>query len=135
MMMKRLFIAGLLGLFVFSSCKNKGDFSSAEHENVKVDAIRTNKDDVVKVRVIFKKDEKIEDIQSFSKVMQYEMDSCFYMVKDDQKSYPIFVMPVASGIDRAFEYMIGFEKDVTRAAKLVYVDRYRSKKDIELNFK
>lgn len=130
--MRKLFIIGLFGLLAILSCRNKGNYNSTKNGELTLMAISGQKEGLLKVRLTFDQKGEGLDAPRFVEAMQYDMDSCFYIQGEGPKSYPIYVEPIANGMRKNFEYLIGFERDFKKGEKLVYVDRYRSKKNIEL---
>jgi hypothetical protein len=135
-MKKKALILGLLILsMMISSCVNRDSYSSATDGKISVMAIKNQREGIVKVRVIFKDNKQILDPEQFSSEMQYDVDSCFYMDNGKKRIYPIYITPIASGLDKTFEYIVGFEKEELKSGALVYFDRHLSKKKIALTFK
>lgn len=130
--MRKIFIMGLFGLSAIISCRNKGDYGSTKDGELTLMAISGQKKGLLKVRLNFDQKGEGLDVPSFVEAMQYDMDSCFYIQGEGTKSYPIYVEPIANGMRKTFEYLIGFDRDFKKGEKLVYVDRHRSKKNIEL---
>jgi hypothetical protein len=59
--------------------------------------------------------------------MIYHMDSCFYLLKNHEKSYSVFVQPVANGIKGTFEYLLQWHVDDnanTGTVSLIFNDKY-----------
>ena len=59
--------------------------------------------------------------------MNYQADSCFYILAGGVKCRPAFVQPVANGIKNCYEYLISFNADKQlkmKSLNLVYADKY-----------
>ncbi len=119
-------------------CRSKNAFVSLQDGEMTLQGIRASKNDkLFKIRLLYGKQEKGMDQQKFAENMQYHIDSCFYFLKEGKHIYPLYVTPIANGIDKSFEYMIGFDPSVAtkEADTLIYFDQNRSKKSYELIFK
>lgn len=123
----------LIAVYFFSGCGNSSDFATVKEHGLSFGGIRTKKDGIIKVRVSFDKYIPQLDAQLFVKKMNYNVDSCFYLLGENGKIYPEFITPVATGIDKTFDYMLGFAESEV-ANKLVYFDKYQSEKKIEIIF-
>jgi len=73
--------------------------------------------------------------KSFTNSLWYSMDSCFYLVKGQQKIYSAIVQPIANGVAGTFEYMLSFnESDLEKSNwNLIYEDKYLNHKKYFLN--
>ena len=134
-MSKQLFLIVLALTLGIISCKNKGEYSYTSDGELDLVAIKMKKEGLIKVRVAFSKYDEALDVQKFTTAMQYQVDSCFYLSQEGRKTYPLYITPIANGLDKTFEYIVGFEKADLKSGTLVFVDRHRSKKNIELTFK
>ncbi len=134
-MMRRIIVGALFSLLAISSCSNKNSYAVVEDGNLRLMAIRTKKEGTLKVRIAFSKYDEGLNLERFATAMQYQVDSCFYVSHEGLKTYPLYVTPIANGLDKTFEYLLGFEKEALASGVLVFEDRHRSKKNIELTFK
>lgn len=133
----RILICVAIGLLFMGCSKNKT--AAEKDDRLSVQAIALSSEDsalTYKVRV-YPNPNWEGNKEELIKKMNYDVDSCFYMLANNKIQYPESILPVANGMATNFEYIISF----TNAPKLpletvlVYHDKYISQKDYKLLMK
>lgn len=113
---------------------------AAENDSqLSVQAIALKGDDLTftyKIRVFPTSNWK-GDKEELIKKMNYNVDSCFYMLFNDELKYPESILPIANGMTNNFEYIISFanEPKLPSETVLVYHDKHISQKEYKLLMK
>lgn len=125
------------------SCSKKPPFAEIKDKDLIVQAsvkVLTDQDTIgpeYKIRIfpVFKGS---NDEKKVREKLQYNVDSCFYMMKNAGKLYPDAVIPVANGIKDCYEYLVIFPKTAytePEISKLIYKDKYINSKTYQLTLK
>jgi len=126
--------AELFLILLFTSCaKNSKVLQKVSDDRVLFEAIKecNSEETNYKVRVNIK-----EAGSQVSQKLQYQPDSCFFLLCKNEKVYPDGVTPIANGRTQSFEYLLYFPKQENDDNEvLVYKDKYGSQKEYKLLFK
>jgi hypothetical protein len=134
--MRRLAFCGILCMVI--GCTQKGKFTATKDEQIAVQAIAlpsNGSEQTFQVRLMPSQKWKEEGGTALGKKMQYDVDSCFYVVKNNVTYYPESITPIANGMATNYEYLLSFSGLPGGEAKnltLVYHDKYMSQKDYKL---
>lgn len=119
-------------------CRQKGEFLVAKDEQLTVQTIAlpaSKGQQVFQVRIFPSRKLIEEGGMELGKKMQFEVDSCFFMVKNGIHYYPDGITPVANGMSSNFEYLLSFSKvpeGSLNDVQFVYHDKYMNQKDYQL---
>jgi len=80
-----------------------------------------------KARIIPAKELAANETTEQKRLLNYKMDSCFYIKEGNNKNYASMVQAIANGVSGTYEYLLVFDPDQkvrTDSVDLIYQDRY-----------
>lgn len=132
----------LMVVFFFISCSKGISIAEIKDKDLLIQASCKNNSSAgqgreYKVRIFpeLKNGETID--RKINEQMSYNMDSCFYKMKDKEKQFPETVIPIANGVKNCFEYLIVFAENtaVEEINKLQFESKYINHTSYQLIFK
>jgi len=130
-------------LSIYSCNRDKDRFKETEDNDLVIQIFRmeqTLQDSGIvnfRLKIIPKKSINRLISKDLHEKLLYRMDSSFYLLEGKNKIYPVLIQSIANGNTRNYEYLISVEADdmLLRKAKLVYQDKYLTKKQYDLTRK
>lgn len=125
-------------LILMAGCRTQNQSVKELNDEDLVMQVQEHTDKSYRVRLIPETKFLIDKTSDLRNNMWYKMDSCFYIIRGEQKIYPVMQEPVANGISSSFEYLLLFDDaqapEKGEEIKFIYKDRHISKKSYSLSF-
>lgn len=127
-----------MALSIMCGCKQKASLQQAQDKDLTVQLMATaavaGDSGMVsyQARIIPGKTILTQQTYQQKTAMLYQIDSCFYLQTNGRKTYPVLVQSIANGVAGTYEYLIEFEPAPARGSRMVYQDKYFTRRKYDL---